>query len=319
MGTILRGPLADFVSIADIARVKNQYSIDLNADLGEGTGLDHLLMPLITSCSIACGGHYGDSETMRQALGLARRYGLKSGAHPSYPDRVHFGRIVPDMSAHDLRQSLVHQILAYYEASAAERVPVNHIKLHGALYNRAATETDTARTVIQALDFVADKTAADPGNSAQSAATDSYRTTQGNPEAQQPLVASLNASITTPHVADNTPPSWRPALYLPDGSVLASLAANRYPIHYEAFIDRRYNDDGTLVSRTIPGAVISDPVEAFDQLEGMVLRGEIRTISGRHIPCRASTFCVHGDSPGALDILKHLHHRLGSIGITLRK
>jgi 5-oxoprolinase (ATP-hydrolysing) subunit A len=302
--------------------VEKQYSIDLNADLGEGTGLDDLLMPLITSCSIACGGHFGDPETMRQALQLARQHGVKAGAHPSYPDRKHFGRVVPDLEADDLRKSLVDQILAYFKASDAEGLPVHHIKLHGALYNRAATNPDTARIVMQALDSVADKTSTDPGMAAGSPATESSKSTQGNPLTHQPPGASINASVMASHknhVAVNTAPLWRPALYLPEGSVLARLAASHFPLHYEAFIDRRYNDDGTLVSRTIPDAVISDPAEALAQLEGMVLRGEIRTISGRHIPCRASTYCVHGDSPGAVAILEHLHRHLSSIGITLRK
>jgi len=57
--------------------------IDINADLGEGTGNDKFIMPYISSCSIACGGHYGDEKSMQDAVRLAKKYGVKVGAHPS--------------------------------------------------------------------------------------------------------------------------------------------------------------------------------------------------------------------------------------------
>jgi UPF0271 protein len=67
--------------------------MDINADLGEGGDSDALLMPLIDRANIACGGHAGDRASMRAALRLVRQYGVKAGAHPSYPDRTGFGRI----------------------------------------------------------------------------------------------------------------------------------------------------------------------------------------------------------------------------------
>ncbi|MEM9838655.1 MAG: LamB/YcsF family protein, partial [Pseudomonadota bacterium] len=63
------------------------HTIDLNADLGEGCGADEALMPHITSCNIACGGHAGDEATMAEAISLAQRHNVSVGAHPSYPDR----------------------------------------------------------------------------------------------------------------------------------------------------------------------------------------------------------------------------------------
>ena len=69
-------------------------NIDINADLGEGAGYDAELMPLISSCSIACGGHFGDENSMRSALQLAKKHDVKVGAHPSFPDTDHFGRKV---------------------------------------------------------------------------------------------------------------------------------------------------------------------------------------------------------------------------------
>src|SRR6188474_1858434 len=59
-------------------------SIDLNADVGEGCGQDAALMPLISSANIACGGHAGDAESMREAVALALEHGVAIGAHPSF-------------------------------------------------------------------------------------------------------------------------------------------------------------------------------------------------------------------------------------------
>ena len=67
--------------------------IDLNADLGEGAGTDAALMPLITSANISCGAHAGDEQTIREALRLAKQYGVNVGAHPGYADRANFGRL----------------------------------------------------------------------------------------------------------------------------------------------------------------------------------------------------------------------------------
>ena len=66
--------------------------IDLSADLGEGFPGEDDLWPLIDSANVACGGHTGDGASMEHAAQMARRYGVKLGAHPSYPDLLDFGR-----------------------------------------------------------------------------------------------------------------------------------------------------------------------------------------------------------------------------------
>ena len=66
-------------------------TIDLNCDMGEGAGKDALLMPYISSCSIACGGHVGDEDSIKASLLLAKQFGVKVGAHPAYPDSENFG------------------------------------------------------------------------------------------------------------------------------------------------------------------------------------------------------------------------------------
>ena len=95
--------------------------IDLNADLGEGYPNDERLLQVVSSCSIACGGHVGDADTMRTALQLAKRYGVNAGAHPSYPDREGFGRRELDIDMEDLRESVSEQLGALAEQKRARR------------------------------------------------------------------------------------------------------------------------------------------------------------------------------------------------------
>jgi len=76
--------------------------IDINCDLGEGFPYDEALMKLISSCNIACGGHYGTKDSISITIKLAQKYGVKIGAHPSYPDKVNFGRTVLDIDHNSL-------------------------------------------------------------------------------------------------------------------------------------------------------------------------------------------------------------------------
>jgi len=142
------------------------YSIDINADLGEGFPFDVEIMPLISSCSIACGGHFGDEESMRKTIRLAKRFNVKVGAHPSFPDTESFGRKAIQITEGELQQSLVQQMKHFFRVCGEEQIEVNHIKLHGALYNLAAIDEKTADLVIQSILKVTSKTTVYlPGNS----------------------------------------------------------------------------------------------------------------------------------------------------------
>ena len=87
-------------------------SIDLNADVGEGAGNDELLLDLVTSASVACGVHAGDTDTMRRTVRGAARRGVVVGAHPSYPDREGFGRHPMDMAPALITQHVLAQVAA---------------------------------------------------------------------------------------------------------------------------------------------------------------------------------------------------------------
>ncbi|MBA2380555.1 MAG: LamB/YcsF family protein, partial [Chloroflexi bacterium] len=130
--------------------------IDLNADVGESfgpwpIGADDELVPLVSSVNIACGAHAGDPATMVRTASLAARHGVAIGAHPGYPDLAGFGRRDLDMSAADLRASLVVQIGAIQAAARLAGAPVRHVKPHGALYNRAAADPELAATIAAAV------------------------------------------------------------------------------------------------------------------------------------------------------------------------
>lgn len=81
----------------------------------------------------------------------------------------------------------------------------------------------------------------------------------------------------------------------------AALEHTGLTLAFEAFADRRYASDGRLLSRAIPGAVLIDPSEVTDHV-GRLLEGRVRTSDGE-LEIEADTLCVHGDTPGAVELL----------------
>lgn len=86
----------------------------------------------------------------------------------------------------------------------------------------------------------------------------------------------------------------------------------------EVFADRAYNDDGSLVSRRLPGAVITDEDAAIARVLRMIERGEVETVTGRVIPITADSVCVHGDNAHALAFVTRIRAALGERGIPVR-
>ena len=115
---------------------------DLNCDLGEGEPRIRTcaLMRRVTSANVACGGHAGDVESMRECVVLAKEQGVRLGAHPGWWDRVGFGRSTAYLTPDELELLLLHQVGALEKIARASGVALQHIKLHGALYH--ATEAD---------------------------------------------------------------------------------------------------------------------------------------------------------------------------------
>lgn len=121
----------------DVAR------IDLNADLGEladGGELDRAMLAVVTSTSIAAGGHAGGGEILRRTVGAAVAAGVSIGAHPSYPDRAGFGRtsMADRVDGTVVARFVADQVRAVAEACDEAGVSMRHVKAHGALYGDLA-------------------------------------------------------------------------------------------------------------------------------------------------------------------------------------
>lgn len=230
--------------------------IDINCDMGEGVNNEHLLMPYITSCNIACGGHAGDVQTMQSVVTLCKKYGVKIGAHPSYPDKENFGRESMQITAEKLSESIIQQIQALEKIVEDGDHNIHHIKPHGALYNDLVKNSSLANIFLDAID-------------------------------------SYKGKLT---------------LYSPFGSIIATEALKKgFHVIYEAFADRNYNDDLSLVSRKNKNAVITESDQVIAHVSLMKSNGTVKTISGKEVHLKASTFCVHSDTDNAILIIQKLH------------
>ena len=85
----------------------------------------------------------------------------------------------------------------------------------------------------------------------------------------------------------------------------------------EAFADRALNADGTLVSRSTPGAVIHDTEEVVERSVRMVTEGKATAITGEEVSIHADTLCLHGDTPGAVQLAAALKSRLEASGVEI--
>lgn len=131
-------------------------ALDLNADLGELVGddpehLDDLLLRVVTSANVACGGHAGDDASMARVCRLAADRGVAVGAQVSYVDREGFGRRRLDVAPDELAAQLVAQVDVLRRHARAAGTDVSYLKPHGALYNVAADDTAVAEGVVAAV------------------------------------------------------------------------------------------------------------------------------------------------------------------------
>ena len=241
--------------------------VDINCDIGEGVANEHLIMPHISSCNIACGGHFGDKQTIDKTIQLAIENGVKIGAHPSFPDKENFGRRFMELPKTKLKESITHQLDLFLERLSLVQKELHHIKPHGALYNAIAVDEQLAKTILEIL---------------------------------KPY---LNNAF----------------LYVPYNSVIAKTALQSdVKIKYEAFADRNYNDDLTLVSRIEKNALLADKSDVFNHVIFILKHNKVKTISGLKVPIKADTFCVHGDSENALEVVSHLYRQLQKEGFVIR-
>ncbi len=105
---------------------------------------------------------------------------------------------------------------------------------------------------------------------------------------------------------------------LPQSQLQFAAEAAGLPVILEAFADRAYNQDYTLVSRAIPGAMITDPELAAERMTRLVFEGVIETIDGIDIPLPAESICIHSDTSTAVAIATALKRRFDAEGIVIR-
>ena len=246
--------------------------IDLNCDMGEsfGTyelGYDAQAMPFVTSINVACGFHASDPDNMAKTVALAKQHGVAVGAHPGYPDLVGFGRRSMALTAEEVKNTVIYQIGALDSFCRAAGIKLQHVKVHGALYNNAEKDLTIATAIAEAIKAV------DPTL---------YMLCLAN---SQMGVAARNAGL---------------------------------PYVEEAFADRAYTKQGPLAPRKLAGAVIHEPAEVAARVLEMVQTGSVQSIDGETVPISAQTICVHGDTPGAVEMIRLIRSKLEQAGVVLR-
>ncbi|PIE26305.1 MAG: hypothetical protein CSA58_10230 [Micrococcales bacterium] len=115
--------------------------------------------------------------------------------------------------------------------------------------------------------------------------------------------------------------AYDPALPLlgPGSGAVARIARDRgLRVVAEAFADRAYTADGRLVSRTEPGAVLTDPDQVAERVVALATHGSITGIEGGQVPIQAESICTHGDSPGAVQMAGAVRRALERAGVAVR-
>ncbi|SDS27993.1 LamB/YcsF family protein [Corynebacterium timonense] len=109
-----------------------------------------------------------------------------------------------------------------------------------------------------------------------------------------------------------------PVMLLPGGVAVDIAERAGLRVVREAFADRGYNPDGTLVSRREPNAVMHDPEAVARRVLQVAATGSVTAVDGTEINVEAESVCVHGDSPGAVELTRSVVARLGDEGIEIR-
>lgn len=109
-----------------------------------------------------------------------------------------------------------------------------------------------------------------------------------------------------------------PVLGLPGSQLLSLAAAAGLPTVEEAFADRAYTPEATLLPRRQPGAVLHDPENIAARCVRMVTEGVVEAVGGNSIAIRPASICVHGDTPAAVDIARQVRAALVGAGVALQ-
>jgi UPF0271 protein len=248
--------------------------IDLNVDIAEGFPHDAELLKFATSANICCGVHAGSAQLTADTVELCRSKGVRIGAHPGYPDRGSMGR-APLSVEHqrDWLGSVLQQICDF-----CVEYPTQYVKPHGALYN------ETAQPISVGWDSMA-----------------------------------KYPSSTSPYEAGGYALSLVPGT----GMLIMALRINKVPImglpgtmhlpigeraHVafikEGFADRAYLENGLLMPRSEPGAVLTNRIKIAAQV--------IRLAN------ECDSICLHGDTPDCLEFAELIYKTLVDEGFEVK-
>ncbi len=250
--------------------MESTVAIDFNADIGEGfagyrMGFDDEIVKYITSANIACGFHAGDPDWMAKTVSLAESNGVGIGAHPAYPDLVGFGRRDMALTTEEISHAVTYQIGALTAFTSSGRL--NHVKPHGALYNKAVVDRDVAAAIVRAI-------------------------------------KKIDGELIHVVLANS---AWE------------DVARNEYVrVARECYADRAVTPEGTLVPRSQTGAVVHDVEEVTSRSLRLAAEGKVTAVDGTEIDFAADTICLHGDTPGAVEMAASVKRRFEQAGIEVK-
>ena len=244
--------------------------VDFNCDMGESFGMyklgyDEEIIKYITSANIACGFHAGDPMWMSKTVNMAEEYNVGIGAQPSYPDLMGFGRRDLAVTPLEAINDLTYQIGALIAFTRKKKL--QHVKPHGAMYNKAVADEQLARAICQAVLNV------DPDM----------------------IIVALAGS------------EW-----------IGIAQEMGLSVAREAFADRAVRSDGTLVPRSEPGSVIHDVDSVVERSVKMITQNRVIAITGEELTIHADSICLHGDTPGALEMAKAVKSGLENAGVEIK-
>lgn len=229
----------------------------INIDCGEGFGIyknpnEEKLIKNSDLINVACGFHAGDPDKMREVVGVAKKYGVLVGAHPSYLDLIGFGRRSMKLSFKEIENIIIYQIGALSGFLKTEGLILNHVKPHGALYN----------------DSIKDEKIAEAIGSGVMAFDKRLKMIGLSNSKQVKIWKNMGLEVLN-----------------------------------EVFIDREYNDDGTLLPRTNPNAVINDLIKIENRVKLLAKESKIISIYNKSLKVECDTICIHSDTPNSEKIL----------------
>jgi UPF0271 protein len=255
------------VRVSDLV---GKRTIDLNVDIGEGFPHDQELLAFASSANVCCGVHAGSEELTIEAAARCRERGVRIGAHPGYPDRDSMGRHpLAIANERDYLKSLFDQVEWFVSAIGA-----TYLKPHGGFYN------DTG--IILPHDW-------ESSRRKQPLAT-KYEN-GGLYLAQFPGMQSLMMLLRIHRL---------PLMGLESTSHLVLAERAGQPIIREGFADRAYTEQGTLVPRSQPGALLTEAMQVKEQ----VLR----------LAPFVDSICLHGDTPGCVEFAELVYRTLTDEG-----